>query len=326
MDNLLKLYKLLDDELRGIFELLPKHIASAICEVRIRAEKPLIIYIKNTPYFITKSGKLINNICSDIVLISNKQFEYIVNAACNNSFHSNVSTMLNGYVTTKDGLRIGVCSTAVRKNSQLYSIKDITSLSIRIPHQIDNCSGVILSSVYDTPFPNIIIASAPSGGKTTLLRDMCKKLSSGYRGNYSKVTVIDEREEISTGFDVGINTDVIKCFTKKEGIELAVRTLSPQIIVCDEIGNEDEVNAIRYGFSSGVSFIVTVHASSYNDLIKRSVVQKLISTEQFKYIVLLKDYTNDYEIFDITGEESENCRKSDGDNFFCYGGNKAYII
>ena len=132
----------------------------------------------------------------------------------------------------------------------------------------------------------------------------------GYAGKYKKISVIDERKELSSGFDIGINTDVISSYKKAKGIELAVRTLSPELIVCDEIGNSDEVEAIKFGFSSGTSFILSIHLKSINDLMRNQIAIQLISTREFSHIVFLHGIDEGFDIIDLTEDENENGRNS----------------
>lgn len=318
MDNISKIISMLSLELQALFVSIENNSLLKINEIRLRKNKPLIVYIGNTPYFITSHGKLINYLCDDCVIIDNENFEYITDSVCNNSYHTKMNTMINGYIPLNNGLRVGTASSAVYKENDIKSVKDITSLNIRIPGSIKDCSRKILSSLYVNETPSIIVAGPPSGGKTTFLRDATKNLSSGFAGSYRKVTVIDERDEIGGNFNLGVNTDVIKNFPKEKAIEIAVRTLSPQIIVCDEIGCEDELNSIKFAFSSGVSFIVTVHARSKEDLLRRSIIRNLISLNEFNYIVLLKNYTDEFEIYDISEGISENDRKYSDNPFFSF--------
>lgn len=326
MDNLSSCLYLFTDSLKQLLTALPEHLLPEITELRIRKNKPFIIYIGRQPYFFSRFGKLINHCTDNCVVINEKEFEYIIENAFANSFHSNIGTMKNGYIVLNNGVRAGIASSAVYKEGSLYSVRDITSINIRIPAEHKNCSSVILSEIYSNPFPSVIVAGAAAMGKTTLIRDMASKLSSGYRGTYFKTTIIDEREEITTGFDVGVNTDVIKCFEKKKGIESAVRTLSPDIIFCDEIGSSDELDSIKFGFNCGSSFVVTVHAGSKADIERRTIIRQLIESEEFDYLILLKDYTNSYDIYNLTEAKIENSRKFNDNDIFCFSRHQAFGI
>lgn len=316
MDNFFDYVSFLPEQLKDVFRNLEKSFISGITEVRIRKNKPLIIYIGKHPFFISDACKPINFFNSGVLTINAELFAIIVDMACNHSFHTSVNSMINGYITTKNGVRIGVGSTAVNKSGEITSVRDINSLNIRIPHSCKNCSRPILNELFVNRTPNVIIASPPSGGKTTVLKDMALLLSNGFAGEYRKVCLADERMELSSGADTGINTDVIANYPKAAAIEIAVRTLSPQIIVCDEIGNENEVEAIRSGFDSGVSFIVSVHASDFRNLVNKTIIKKLLYYTDFDYIVLLKDFTNSFEIYQITEKEIENYGNSADNDLF----------
>ena len=170
---------------------------------------------------------------------------------------------------------------------------------------------LILNLLYINSFPSIIVASAPSGGKTTFLRDFSRLLSGGFNSKYRKVAIIDERNEIAykgangINADLGMNTDVLTGYPKSEGIEMAIRTLSPEMIVCDEISKSSEVAAMADGFLSGVRFAVSVHASSREEIMNKKIVRELIARNEFDYIVLLNDYTSDFEIMEVSEIRSE---------------------
>ena len=226
-----------------------------------------------------------------------------------------MSSLIDGYVTAKNGSRIGVSSTAVFKDDKIYSVKDISSLNIRISHECINCAQKIIDLTYRSRLPSIIVAGLPGCGKTTFLRDYARLISNGYGGEYKKVSIIDERKEIAAGFDVGINTDVLSGFIKAKGIEIATRTLSPDLIVCDEIGSIDELEKIRYSFSTGVNFAVSIHLKNAEDIFSNIITDELIRTGQFDYIVILKTYTDEFEIIDL-GEIKLEGGRNDNDNPF----------
>ncbi len=316
MDNISKIASLFPENIKELILGLDIRLLAQITEIRVRRRLPLIIYISKTPFFLSNYGKLVNHFSDSCISLNDNDFDKITDIVCNNSYHTKMNTMINGYVTTNSGSRIGIASTAVYKDSAISSVKNISSLNIRIAKQVKNCSRKILNTLYVNELPSVIIAGPPACGKTTVLRDMTRLLSSGFAGKYRKISIIDEREELSSGFDVGINTDILKCFEKAKGIEIAVRTMSPELIVCDEIGNERELDAIKFGFSSGVSFAVSVHISPCANVFASPIIKGLTQTGQFNYIIILKDYTNEFDIYDISEANVENSGIYNDNDFF----------
>lgn len=318
MDNISYFISLFPESFAGIFRNFSSDILSAITEIRLRRGKAIIVYIKKTPYFITFSGTLASN-CSDKSLtVGDEEFDFITDRLCNRSFHTNMHTMVDGYITAKNGSRVGIASSAVYKDGKISSVRNIDSINIRIAGEHRGCSRVILNELYTDNTPSIIVAGSVLSGKTTFLRDFSRQLSSGFSGKYRKIAIVDERCEIAGGFDVGVNTDVLSGFEKSRGIEIATRTLSPDIIVCDEIGNIDELEAIRSGFSTGVSFAVSVHFNYYDNAPANSILSGLIETGQFDYIVLLKSFTDKFEIIDLRSEKFESSRNGNDNSFFVF--------
>ncbi len=313
------------DNLSFFLSVMPQHISDCfgeldditlmnISEIRIRLNKPLIIYVHKKMYFLTGNA-LTEGLTPKCITVSESDIKYITDRLCNNSYHTKMNSMINGYITTEGGSRIGIGASAVYKNGKVSSVKDITSLSVRISHSCKNCSRKILDLLYRDFTPSIIVAGEPSSGKTTCLKDMARLLSGGYNSFYKRVSVVDERYELSAG-RYGINIDYITGYEKAKGIEIATRTLSPEIIICDEIGNIDELNAIKYGFSTGVRFIVSAHMKSYNQIFDNKIIDGLIDTNEFDYIVILKNYTDSFDIIDLRADSSENSRNINDNYFF----------
>ena len=321
MDNIYFIIERFSKPLKDLFLSFDAVTLSNITEIRLRVNKPIIVYILDKPYFISKFDKLINHFTDECKIISKEDFVLVLNNLCNNSYHTNVNTMIKGYVTDEKGSRIGLAGEAVYKNNVLNGLRNISSINIRISHDIANCSKKLLNTIYNENAGSFIIAGPPSSGKTTMLRDIAKILSSGYQGIYKKVSIIDERCEIAAGFDVGINTDVISNFPKATAIEMAVRTLSPQVIICDEIGNMNEVEAVKFGFSCGASYIVSLHLKSIKDLARNQILNSLIDTGEFNYIVCLNRLFDDFDIIKLTEEDFENNRNSNDNGLFCFPGN-----
>jgi len=149
--------------------------------------------------------------------------------------------------------------------------------------------------VYQNGICSALIAGMPASGKTTLLRDLTRQLADGEVFDYRRVCVIDERGEVGAVYygsaqnDLGVTCDILDGYPKSEGIMIALRALSPDIILCDEIGGEQDVLALQSGVNAGVIFIATIHADSIAQLKRRPQFEALMKTGAFQKIVLLKD-------------------------------------
>jgi stage III sporulation protein AA len=199
------------------------------------------------------------------------------------------------------GNRVGIAGNVVIKDGQVSNISYIYSLNFRISHQINGASDNILKYVLDTEnntIFNTLIVSPPGAGKTTMIRDLAKRISNGineinFRG--LDVSIIDERGEIAAmtkGIifnDVGIRTDVLDNVPKSIGIRMAVRSMAPKVIIADEIGNKDDVNIINYAICSGVKCIFTAHGSNMEDLLKNNEINKIINLQLFSKIIFLDE-------------------------------------
>lgn len=315
----------LSDGINNIISTLPNEMIKKLNEIRIRKNKPLVLVFGNNCYFITKKGKVINYCSENVYKVNSDEFELVFKRLSNYSVHAVIDSLTKGFIIADGGNRVGVSSTAVIKEKDISSVKDITSLNIRISNEVKDCARPILNFLYVNDFPSIIVASPPSGGKTTFLRDFARLLSGGFNNKYRKVAIIDERNEIAfknngnIEADVGLNTDVLTGFPKSKGIEIAVRTLSPEIIICDEITSSEEVKAMSDGFLSGVKFAVSVHASSKSELMNKQIIKDLIEFNEFDYIVLLNDYTNDFEILEVSELRSEIFRNNSSKFVIDYG-------
>lgn len=259
------------------------------CEVRLRRNMPVVLVLKNRSLFLHIDGTvgIISEkafICSDEILSDT------FSRMCGFSLHSHLSDITNGFVTLEGGHRAGVVGTAaLDKNGDIVSVRDISSINIRIAREIDGCSEELHQRLFKNGLQSIIIAGPPACGKTTILRDLIKKVSdSGV-----KVSVIDERQEIASltkkgnQMNLGINTDVFSGYPKRKALNIAVRTMSPQVIVIDEVCENEEIEAISLASNCGVKMIVTIHAASYKELLNKPQIYSLINTYAFDKLVLL---------------------------------------
>ncbi len=293
----------LPDSVRYMLSGISEEIKNEAYEIRLRSGKCIVVEGAKGTYFVGKSR--VSRIYSeDLYKLSADEISDSFNRLCRYSVYSHIDTISQCFVTLPSGHRVGICGTAVTDGERIVSVRDITSLNIRIAGEYKGCADELLKKVFKSELCNLIVAGPPSSGKTTLLRDMARQISGGSVGEYKKVAIVDERCEIAPVnggehlCDVGINTDVLSGFRKAEGILCAVRTLSPHLIVCDEIGTESECSAIKSALNSGVSFALTIHASSSEELKNKPQFISLISGGfDCKIVILGKKVCSIKEIF-----------------------------
>ena len=269
-------------------------------EIRIRAGMPIILQRAGDASFLTTSGKLTKLRKDNLLCPLQSEIDAIVQKACGYSIHSHVEELKNGYVTLPGGHRIGLCGTAVLDESgHLSGIRNIYGIHIRISNQMEGVSFELLQQCFlENTLKNLLIIGPPMSGKTVLLRDLCKQISNGALGKIYACTVVDERGELDIGAEggaknsLGLNTDVLTGYSKPDGITLAIRVLAPQIIFCDEIGSLEDANAILNGMLSGVRFIATAHAASFEEAFRKEGIQALVKAKMLDEIVLLGSQAN----------------------------------
>lgn len=269
-----------------VLRMLPRNIATLIDgkkidklqEIRIRVNRNAILKYDD------------EEIVTDYIPNESSMIE-ILHRLCENSIYSYQTQICNGYITLYGGHRVGITGHVVMNNGKINNINYISALNFRIAKEIIGASNKLLKYVIeDGEIQNTLIVSRPGNGKTTILRDLVRNLSNmGYT-----VSLIDERGEIAAMYngvpqnDVGLRCDVLDNVTKSIGMKIAVRTMSPDIIVSDEIGTKEDVDAINYGVLSGVHGIFTAHGNTIMDLKLNENLNKLYEQKLFNKIVFLE--------------------------------------
>ena len=276
-----------------VIRILPEKIANetkkfisdgTIQEIRIKVGKPIILILSN-------EEKVLNYVTT------NDEVKGILVKISNYSLYAYEEEIKQGYITIKGGHRVGIAGECVISNGEIKTIKNISSLNIRISKAVGGSAKKIMPSITGGDrIYNTLIVSPPKCGKTTILRDIAKNISNGVYSlglKGKKVVIIDERSEVAACYngvpqmDVGIRTDVLDNCLKKTGMIMAIRSLSPDVLICDEIGTLGEVEALNMAFNSGVNIVVTVHGFDIEDIYSRKVFKELIDESIIERVVIL---------------------------------------
>lgn len=241
-----------------------------LSEVRLRAERAV---------FITVGDK---NIACPAVCTSD-ELDECVRALCGNSLYCHSETIKEGYICTSGGIRAGVCGRAVCEGGKIIAVTDISSVSIRIPHRVPGAADELCKLICSSDFSGMIIYSPPGEGKTTALREICARLSS--KPYNLRIAVVDTRFEICGALGGEMSFDALEGYPRAVGMETAVRTLSPQLIICDEIGSTEDAAAVSHSFGAGVPTVVSAHASCIEELCMKKYMKELIDSGAFTYAV-----------------------------------------
>lgn len=257
----------------------PKELLKAATELRFRNGRGCTISCGEKNYYIQG------------IEVDSSDMETMMQRICQGAAYQFETQMEQGYIPLPNGHRAGICGSYMLNEAGRIQINNISSINLRICREIRHGGEKLLPKLLcDDKFCSTLIVSEPCGGKTTLLTDLVRILSEkGYR-----CAVIDERGEIAASFrgipqkDLGVLCDVLDGYPKPYGMMIALRTLAPQVLVCDEIGSEDEVEKMLEAMNAGVPFLATAHARDEEELFNRPQIKRLKEAGAISKVVFLK--------------------------------------
>lgn len=272
----------MDKNIEKILDLLPIEVKrfyisnqdKNITEIRVRAGFDIKICVDGR--YIKLAG----------VVMDEKQLMDLFYCFCDYTISAYENQIQKGFITLKGGHRAGVAGAFSINNNGKIILQKLYSMNIRI-------AG---STVWNIPYEllntekGFLIAGGPHSGKTTFIRSFCMLQHN------KNIVICDERNEIYSPL---INHDFLINIPKASAVEQAVRTMNPDIIICDEIGNEREAAAILNAVNNGAAFICSVHAYDLKSLYRKPYIKNLIDSRVFEKILFLKNYNGNFIIEDI---------------------------
>ncbi len=321
-----KVLEYISPEVSSILIKLPENFKNRIEEIRFRNENPLMVCYEDKDFLITEKG----TICEDnrrSFIISKEHIYKTFQLISSYSIYAFEEEMKSGFITLKGGHRVGIVGKVVYGQDGIETIKNISSLNLRIAKEKIGVSNKVMKHIikYPNSIYHTLIVSPPKCGKTTLLRDIIRNISNGMPGmgfKGLKVGVVDERSELAGMYDgtpqnnIGIRTDVLDGCYKKDGIQILTRAMSPDVIATDELGASTDIIVINEALKVGVKLIATVHGDNWDDLLTRNNLRQLIEERIFERIIFLdnsmgigtiKDIVDGYTFKTVLREEGYKC-------------------
>ena len=267
-----------------------------IYEIRLRVNAPLIVIYQGKEYFLTLEGELTREEAK-AYHVQTEDLKEMLEYISGYSIYAFEEEIRQGFLTIVGGHRVGIAGKTILDGNKIKSLKYISYINLRLSHQIKGCASPILPYIIkNRQICHTLIISPPRCGKTTLLRDLIRQVSNGNRYMPGvSVGVVDERSEIAGSYqgipqnDLGIRTDVLDCCPKAEGMMMLIRSMSPEVVAVDELGDYEDIHAIESVIHCGCKLFATVHGSSIEDIKRKPLLQRLMQEKVFeRYIVLYK--------------------------------------
>ncbi|MEG0995748.1 MAG: ATPase, T2SS/T4P/T4SS family [Clostridia bacterium] len=223
-----------------------------------------------------------------------QQVAQIAEALCEHALYARAEEQRQGFVTLRGGHRMGLCGRVIAQGQSVRALRELSSLCVRIAGQWRGAADTLLPYLTDEQgrVRSLLILGMPGMGKTTMLRDACRRLSEEGR----HMCVVDERSEIAAmccglaQLDVGPNTDVLDGCCKEAGLRWMLRAMSPDALVTDELGGVGDAQAVLEAARAGVSVLATLHGRNLETAVSRGALYHLAQNHAFECYAVLDEH------------------------------------
>jgi len=280
---------------RGLIEAQSEEFLARVEEIRLRCGQPLMLKLGDEDWTVTANGQPSRSLHLGY-RVSEEDIYRSIASISDNSLYAFEEDIRRGFITIPGGHRVGLAGSVDSEGDRVRTIKYFSGLCFRVAREVPGAATGILGEIYAAGgggLVNTLLISPPRCGKTTILRDLARQISSGKGHPAQNVVLVDERSELAGCFrgipqlEVGAQTDVLDACPKAIGMMMAIRALSPRVIICDEIGRQEDYSALRECINAGVRVICSIHASSDEDLRRRPVIRELLGGGAFRLGVVL---------------------------------------
>ena len=254
-------------------------------EIRLRVGRPLFLTYDGGECFLRSPGQ-------EQYVVTREDLTETLEYVTGYSLYAYEDEIRQGYISVQGGHRVGVTGKVILDRGRIMGMKYISCINVRLAHEIQGCADKVMSYIRTKNWiANTLIISPPRCGKTTLLRDIIRQLSNGWENTPGlTVGVVDERSELGIPQnDLGMRTDVLDCCPKSEGLQMLVRSMSPDVVAVDELGCEEDFRAVEIVIHCGCKLIATAHGNCLEDVLEQPFFYKLMGERVFeRYIILGK--------------------------------------